>query len=31
LRKTCESWFEIAIRSGINNNKLQAQRARGHL
>jgi hypothetical protein len=27
LRQTCEGCFEIAIGSGINNKKLQAQRA----
>ena len=27
LRKSCEGRFEIAIGSGIHNNKLQAQRA----
>ena len=31
LRKGCEGLFEIAIGSGINNNELQAQRARRRL
>jgi hypothetical protein len=31
LRKTCEGRFEIAIGSGVRNNKLQAQRLRRHL
>jgi hypothetical protein len=31
LRKSCEGRFEIALGSGINNNELQAQRARRRL
>ena len=31
LRKSCECRFEIAIGSGIHNNKLEAQRARRRL
>jgi hypothetical protein len=31
LRKGCEGWFEIAVGEGLNNNELQAQRARRRL
>ena len=31
LQKTCEAQFEIAIGAGIQNDKLQAQRACRHL
>ena len=31
LRKSCEGRFEIAVGSGINDNELQAQRARRRL